>query len=219
MAGLKEPPASSPMETMLSISSQAPATTMDASETAAPVVRETLEGAWILDKSREDWSMRGYLETLHVNELAIQAHEKGEADHDTVHTISYPENAGDFANINIVKRSRVNNDLVVALTMNEEHVELLKPDSRPKKSLATTEDPGVHLLIQSSLLTMNGLAHVTDVKRLVRDADTGGSILVQELTIINDKTQESKTTIRYFKPHTVPEAPKTEGLAAAMDLS
>ena len=176
--------------------------------------RESLEGSWVLDKSRGNWSMRGYLETLHVNELAIQAHEKGEADHETIHTISYPGNKGDFASVKIVKRSRVNNDLVVSLNMGEEHVEFLKPDSRPKKSLATTEDPGRHLLIQSSLLTMNGLAHVTDVKRLVQE-EAGGSTLVQELTIVNDKTKESKTTTRYFKPHT----PKLEGLAAAMDES
>lgn len=178
--------------------------------------RETLEGAWILDKNRGSWSMRGYLETLHVSELAIQAHEKGELEHDTIHTISFPGNTGNFSSVQIVKRSRVNNDLVVALTLGEEHVELLKPDSRPKKMLATTEDPGRHLLIQSSLLTMNGLAHVTDVKRLVQEGE--GSVLVQELTIVNAKTQESKTTTRYFKPHVPLEAPK-EGLAAAMDES
>ena len=50
--------------------------------------RDSLNGTWILDKSRGKWSMRGYLETLHVTELAIQAHEKGETDSDTYHTIS-----------------------------------------------------------------------------------------------------------------------------------
>ena len=50
--------------------------------------RDSLNGTWMLDKSRGKWSMRGYLETLHVNELAIQAHEKGETETDTYHTIT-----------------------------------------------------------------------------------------------------------------------------------
>jgi len=138
--------------------------------------------------------MRGYLETLHVTEMAIQAHEKGELDHDTFHTISL-----DDANIRIVKRSRVNNDLVVELKLGEEHVEFLQPGQRAKKSLATTEDPGQHLKIQSSLMTMNGMAHVTDIKRLVQEDDK--SVLIQELTIVNEKTGSSNTTTRYFNPH------------------
>ena len=69
--------------------------------------RETLDGVWKLDKNRGEWSMRGYLETLNVNELAIQAHEKGETEHDTFHTITI--NGDD---IKIVKRSRVNNCLL-----------------------------------------------------------------------------------------------------------
>ena len=50
--------------------------------------RDSLNGTWMLDKSRGKWSMRGYLETLHVNELVIQAHEKGETETDTYHTIT-----------------------------------------------------------------------------------------------------------------------------------
>eukprot|EP00934_Nitzschia_sp_Nitz4_P006244 Nitzschia sp. Nitz4//scaffold29_size155292//85611//86141//NITZ4_002666-RA/size155292-processed-gene-0.18-mRNA-1//1//CDS//3329546472//6234//frame0 len=159
--------------------------------------RESLEGVWILDKKRGQWSMRGYLETLHVDELAIQAHEKGETEYDTIHQIYFEES---FKKVKIIKRSRVNNDLVVELTMGEEHVQYLKPDQRPKKSLASTDDPGQHLRIQSSLLTMNGLAHVTDVKRLSKEGDS--SVLIQDLTIINDATKESNTTTRYFVPFT-----------------
>jgi len=169
--------------------------------------RNTLAGAWVLDKNRGNWSMRGYLETLHVNELAIQAHEKGEQEYNTIHMITFPE--FDFNKIRIVKRSRVNNDLVVELTLGEEAVQYLKPDNRPKKSLATSEDPGKHLKIQSSLLTMNGLAHVTDVKRLVQEDDK--SVLVQELTIVNDQTKATNTTTRYFVPY-LGELEKTDGM-------
>jgi hypothetical protein len=106
-----------------------------------------------------------------VNELAIQAHEKGELDHNTFHTISTD---ADCSEIKTVKRSRVNNDLVVELAIGEEKVEYLQPGDRPKSSLATTmEDSlGTHLIIQSSLLlTMNGMAHITDIKRLVQESD------------------------------------------------
>ena len=159
--------------------------------------RNTLAGNWILDKSRGEWSMRGYLETMHVNELAIQAHEKGEQEYDTIHAITFPD--FNFDKVRIMKRSRVNNDLVVELTLGEESVQYLKPDDRPKKALATSEDPGRHLKIESSLLTMNGMAHVTDIKRLVQEGDL--SLLVQELTIVNTETSQSKTTVRYFVPY------------------
>jgi hypothetical protein len=155
--------------------------------------RSNLNGVWKLDKTRGLWSMRGYLETLNVNELAIQAHEKGELDQDTLHSICI-ENS----RIRIVKRSRVNNDLVVELTFGEEKVEYLQPGERSKKSLATTEDPASHLRIQSSLLTINGMAHVTDIKRLVQEEEK--STLVQELTIVNQHTGASNTTARYFIP-------------------
>lgn len=168
----------------------------EATATVSEPERNTLAGGWILDKNRGSWSMRGYLETLHVNELAIQAHEKGEQEYETIHMITFPD--FDFEKVRIVKRSRVNNDLVVELTLGEESVQYLKPDDRPKKSLATSEDPGKQLKIQSSLLTMNGMAHVTDIKRLVQEEDK--SVLVQELTIVNDETKESNTTTRYFVP-------------------
>lgn len=159
----------------------------------AEMRRSTLNGLWKLDKSREEWSMRGYLETLNVNELAIQAHEKGELDQDTLHKITI-----DNSRIHIVKRSRVNNDLVVDLTLGDEKVEFLQPGDRPKKALATTEDPATHLRIQSSLLTINGMAHVTDIKRLVQEPDR--TVLMQELTIVNEQTGASNTTTRYFIP-------------------
>lgn len=175
-----------------------------------PVTRYNLNGAWILEKSRGLWSMRGYLETLNVPELAIQANEKGENELDTVHTIELKDET-----IKITKRSRVNNNLVVELTLGKELVEYLKPDDRPKKQLATTEDPGKHLKIVSSLLTVNGMAHVTDIKRLVQEDK--GSILIQELTISNPESNKSHTATRYFNPHDEPIASERTGeLGAAI---
>lgn len=149
----------------------------------------------MLDKSRGQWSMRGYLETLHVNELAIQAHEKGETEYDTIHSISFTDN---FQKLKIIKRSRVNNDLVVELTLGEESVQFLKPNDRPKKSLASSDEPGKHLKIESSLLTTNGLAYVTDIKTLAQEENK--SVLIQELTIVNDQTKQTNKTTRYFIP-------------------
>lgn len=171
-----------------------PAETQAASTPQSPsLTRNDLNGGWILDKSRGEWSMRGYLETLNVPELAIQANEKGETELDTVHIIELSEQK-----VKVTKRSRVNNNLVVELVLGEELVEYLKPDERPKKQLATTEDPGKHLKIVSSLLTVNGMAHVVDIKRLVQEEK--GSVLIQELTITNPESQKSHKTTRYFNP-------------------
>jgi len=156
--------------------------------------RDSLNGSWILDKSRGEWSMRGYLETLNVPELAIQANEKGENELDTVHEIELNDEK-----VKIAKRSRVNNNLVVELTLGKYFLEYLKPDERPKKQLATTEDPGKHLKIVSSLLTVNGMAHVTDIKRLIQE--TKGPVLLQELIITNPESNKTHTTTRYFNPH------------------
>lgn len=155
--------------------------------------RDSLNGVWILDKNRVGWSMRGYLECLNVNELAIQAHEKGESEYDTYHTISL-----DSSKVTIIKRSRVNNDLKVELEMGKEHVEYLKPENRPKKSIATSADGKTQLEIKSSLLTVNGMAHVVDKKFLEKEGDT--TILVQELQITNGQTRKSHKTTRYFLP-------------------
>jgi hypothetical protein len=194
---------------------------MDTEEAAAPPapepeMRNTLAGAWVLDKSRGVWSMRGYLETLHVNELAIQAHEKGEQEYDTIHTITFPD--FNFEKVKIVKRSRVNNDLVVELTLGEESVQYLKPDDRPKKSLATSDDPGKNLKIESSLLTMNGMAHVSDTKQLLQEGGNK-SVLVQVLTITNDQTKQSTTTTRYFLPYEEKIEVVVDAVAVAEDAN
>lgn len=163
-----------------------------------PIIRDSLRGVWILDKSRGEWSMRGYLETLNVPELAIQANEKGENELDTLQTIELTDEK-----VKITKRSRVNSNLVVELTYGTELIEYLKPDDRPKKQLATTEDSGNHLKIVSSLLTVNGMAHVTDIKQLVHE-EGKGSVLIQKLTITNPESTKTHTTTRYFNPRNEP---------------
>ena len=137
--------------------------------------------------------MRGYLETMGVNELAIQAHEKGESEHETYHTITLDGN-----NLRIVKRSRVNNDLVVELVLGQETVVLLPPGNRQKKSIAMSNHDG-HLEIQSSLLTVNGMARVVDVKNVQQEDDK--TYLVQQLTITNEVSGASNTTTRWFLPY------------------
>jgi len=140
--------------------------------------------------------MNEYLKIMDVDPLAIQAHEKGELEHDTYHTIELDRHA-----VKITKRSRVNNDLVVELQLNQEHTEYLPPGNRPKIMLAQSQHPG-HLCIQSSLQTVTGKASVVDTKQLVTTADnTTGVEMVQELTITNEQTGQSHTTVRHFKPY------------------
>jgi len=137
--------------------------------------------------------MRSYLETMGVDELAIQANEKGESEHDTHHTIELSQHQ-----LKIIKRSRVNNDLVVELTLGQEHIVHLPPGDREKKSLATSHNQQ-HVQIESSLLTVNGLARVVEVKRLL--LEEAQSVLQQELTITNVSSGKSHTTVRFFVPY------------------
>ena len=126
--------------------------------------RTTLNGCWILDKTREPWSMNDYLQTMNVDPLAIEAHEKGEKEYETYHTIEFiNQNTG----VRIIKRSRVNNDVVVELTLGQESRQYLQPNDRLKSSIATSDHLG-HLCIKSSLVTTDnhGTAIVTDIKRL-----------------------------------------------------
>lgn len=189
---------------------------MEVASTLPKKRRMTIEGCWILDKTRDNWSMNEYLQTMNVDPLAIEAHEKGEKEHDTFHTIDFVERG----KVRIVKRSRVNNDVVVELILGKESIQHLQPSNRPKCSVATSDHSG-HLCIKSSLLTTDhGTAIVTDIKRLQRNgtlSDTNDEkvilnsssnlespddvVLLQELTIINEGTGKSHTTIRYFNPY------------------
>lgn len=138
--------------------------------------------------------MRHYLEVMNVDPMAIEAHEKGEKEYDTIHTI-----AMDDRRVRIVKRSRVNNDLVVDLEFNRHTLVFLAPGDRPKRSLAISRSPG-HLEIQNSIKTINGLATVTDTKELLQEPDK--SYLLQTLFIVNEQTKKSCTTKRFFLPYT-----------------
>ena len=159
--------------------------------------RDSLNGSWILDKSRENWSMNEYLKVMKVDPLAIEAHSKGDASIDTIHTIRMTNRK-----LSITKESRVNHNLVVELEWNREHVETLSNNNdtqapeRYKKSTATKENDR-HIIIESTLDTLhNGMAKVTDEKVL-----EDNNVLKQTLTIVNLATQEQHTTVRYFIPH------------------
>jgi hypothetical protein len=167
----------------------------EAVSSSSPLRRDSLNGSWILDKNRGDWSMTGYLETMNVDPLAIEAHEKGEKETDTIHTIEIDPERN---RITLVKRSRVNNDLLIELDLDQEHVEYLPPGNRPKRMLAHSENPG-HLCIQSSLLTVNGKATVCDTKRIIQEEDK--TVLRQELIIRNEQNGKTHTTIRHYDPY------------------
>ena len=159
--------------------------------------RQTLEGTWILDKTRADWSMTPYLQTMQVDPLAIEAHEKGDIEADTFHTIHFTNDN----RVNVVKRSRVNNDLVVDLELGMEQLEHLTPGQRPKTMIATADRARCFLEIQSTLETMsNGTASVRDLKRL-QHAEDGSVYLLQELTITNERTEQSHSLQRMFLPY------------------
>lgn len=163
--------------------------------------RDTLHGCWVLDKTRGEWSMKQYLEVMNVDPLAIEANCKGEIEFHTIQSIELIDNAV----VRIMKRSRVNNDIVIELRLHQEHVEYLPPGNRIKRMIATTGNNNFNYLhIKTNIETMNGFATVIDIKRLIQENDTTNnvnrSVLVQELTITNDESKQQHTTIRYFNP-------------------
>lgn len=153
----------------------------------------SMSGTWVLDKKRGEPSMRGYLETMGVTDIAIEAHEKAELEHETYHTIDWQNQ-----NFKIKKLSRVT-DLELDLKLGIEHSQNL-PDNRVKTILATSENPTQSIKIVSRLPTMNGMASVVDTKTLQRDG-SGTLILVQTLVITNERSGATNTTTRYFLPH------------------
>ena len=160
------------------------------------LVRDSLNGKWQLDRNRGNPSVRGFLEIMGVSPLAIEANEKGDADHNTIHDITLTQ-----TNYTIKKLSRVN-DMILDVTLGDEQVKPLLPGDRIKRTLATSDHLG-HVLIVSSMPTMNGVARVTDEKHLLQETAMDGtprSIYVQKLTILNESTQTSDVTTRYFLP-------------------
>lgn len=151
-----------------------------------------MDGTWILDK-RQGSSMRGYLETMGVTELAIQAHEKGESDHETINIIEFTDD-GFFK---IKKLSRVT-DLTLTLKLGQVFRQTMSGD-RVKTVLATSDCPGRSVKIVSQMPTMNGVATVVDSKTLQREGNT--LVLVQTLVVRNERLGKEHTTVRYFFPH------------------
>lgn len=136
--------------------------------------------------------MRGYLEAMGVTQLAIEAHEKGESEHDTINIIEF-----DDLSFKIKKLSRVT-DLALDLKLGQEFRQNL-PGDRVKTVLATSDDPGKSVRIISRMPTMNGMACVVDTKTLQREGNL--LIMVQTLVIKNERTGKEHTTTRYFVPH------------------
>ena len=136
--------------------------------------------------------MRGYLETMGVTELAIEAHEKGESEHDTINIIEF-----DDEHFKIKKMSRVT-DLGLELKLGQEFRQTL-PGDRVKTVLATSDNPGQSTRIISRMPTMNGVATVVDTKTLQREDNI--LVLVQTLVLKNERSGKEHTTVRYFVPH------------------
>lgn len=172
-------------------------------DTTMTQVRDSLNGKWVLDRHRGQPSVRGFLETMGVSATAIEANEKGDADHDTIHDITLSSTS-----FKIKKLSRVN-DMILDVNLNEEQVKPMLPGDRIKKTLATSEHLG-HVLIKSTMPTMNGVASVTDEKNLLQETAPDGSlrsIYVQKLNIVNESTKATNETIRYFVPFEGEAAP------------
>lgn len=81
-------------------------------------------------------------------------------------------------------------------------VKSLEAGDRVKRTLVHSDHPG-HIQVESTMPTMNGVAKVTDLKTLMQETRTDGSvssIYLQQLTIVNENTQKSNLTERYFVP-------------------
>jgi hypothetical protein len=169
--------------------------------------------------------MRNYLAVMDVDPLAIEAHDRAEAEADTVHTITVSKGA-----YRIVKRSRVNNDLVTELPLayssggsapaagepssqyqNEpsssgphqavEVVKYLPPGNRRCASSASSTDGGTtHIQVTSTVETLNGTAVVCDTKVLLQEDDADRTVLQQTLVITNQSNHKRSKTVRYFLP-------------------
>lgn len=160
-------------------------------------LRTDLNGVWILDRKRGSPSVRGFLETMGVSELAIEANEKGDDTHDTIHEIHLTSDK-----FSIRKQSRVN-DLTLEVNLGEEHVKPLLPGERLKRTLATSTDT-CNVTVESSMPTMKGVARVSDIKSYSLETGPDGkpsSVYTQQLTILNESTGKSNVTTRYFLPH------------------
>jgi len=164
-------------------------------------VRENLNGGWKLDKNRGEPSMRGYLETMGVSELAIVAHEKGEAEVDTINVIQMRD-----GKYKIKKTSRVNN-MEEEFEIGKETKTKLTPGDKEKMTLVQSEGPA-QVCVKTIMPTMNGLAEVSDIKELVNIDNS--TFMKQSLTITNKDTNRSYVTERFYIPIDVIDAEDKE---------
>lgn len=169
----------------------------------ATAKRDSLNGGWKLDKTRGEPSMRRYLETMGVSELAIVAHEKGEAEVDTINVITMND-----TNFKIKKTSRVN-DLVEEYEIGKETLTKLTPGDKEKWTLVQSEGP-THVCVTTRMPTMNGLAEVIDIKTLVDIDGESSTMMKQLLTITNKDKDKSHLTERYYIPIDVDDAEEEE---------
>jgi hypothetical protein len=189
--------------------------------------RTSLNGAWILDKTtrpKEEWSLKHYLAVLNAHPLAIEAHDKGEMEHDIIHTIYM-----DPSELQVTKGSsrfkHENDGVKVVLKFGQRHVEHLPPGNREKSSIATTTTTNISddefskkFQIESTLELVNGgKAKLTEICELIMavqqeggDGDVGDTssyrisqktFMLQTLTIVNQRTEQQSTTKRYFLPY------------------
>jgi hypothetical protein len=193
------------------------------SKPSAGSYRDSLNGSWKLDKSREGWSMRTYLSVMEVDPLAIEAHDRAEQEADTIHTITIVAHKS----YHIIKQSRVNNDLITELPLDGTTEatatvrKILAPGDRLQTSRATSNDGGrTHISILSTIETVNGTAVIVDTKELLQqeEEDDGSaasnddnrmmvstrsrrrSVLKQTLVITNQANHKTCRTTRYFVP-------------------
>ncbi|CAB9499911.1 expressed unknown protein [Seminavis robusta] len=198
-----------------SVEAPAPVAVPPEPAATAPADPTSLNGCWILDKSKGEWSMRGYLEAMGVNEFCIQMHERGEQKFDIFHTIQFTTNSNN-KRVKIIKRGRA--DVVVNLPLGEEVEDYLPPDFRLLTSLATSDDnTRQYLKIESSCWTVNGLIKVTENFEFQPQAQpegasnaadgtgssssSGGVMMVQTITSVHERTGNTNTTTRYFIPY------------------
>jgi hypothetical protein len=195
------------------------------SKPSAGSYRDSLNGSWKLDKSRDGWSMRAYLAVMEVDPLAIEAHDRAEQEADTIHTISVVPHKS----YHIIKQSRVNNDLITELPLDGTTEatatvrKILAPGDRLQTSRATSNDGGkTHISILSTIETVNGTAVIVDTKELLQqeeDEESAASnndnndnrmmistrsrrrsVLKQTLVITNQANHKTCRTTRYFVP-------------------
>jgi hypothetical protein len=188
--------------------------------------RDSLNGSWKLDKSKDGWSMRTYLAVMEVDPLAIEAHDRAEQEADTIHTITVVPHKS----YHIIKQSRVNNDLITELPLDGTTEatatvrKILAPGDRLQTSRATSNDGGrTHISILSTIETVNGTAVIVDTKELLQQEEEEGesasnndnndnrmmmastrsrrrSVLKQTLVITNQANHKTCRTTRYFVP-------------------